>query len=78
MHQYVIIPLILNEKYANTKTNKMNQNLIEKMLVFALVEAENLSVNITISIIDMGGHLIALRRTEIAVFLLLKQARKKL
>lgn len=55
----------------------MNDDLIEKLIVAALAEAANQNVAITVAIVDLGGHLIALRRMNGCSFFAVEASRKK-
>ena len=55
----------------------MNQEVIQKLIQAAIHEAGQLKVSITVSIVDMGGHMVALQRMEACSFLALESSRKK-
>jgi uncharacterized protein GlcG (DUF336 family) len=55
----------------------MNQEVVQKTIQAAIDEATRLGVPITVSIVDMGGHLVALQRMEGCSFLGLESSRKK-
>ncbi len=55
----------------------MRRELVDKMINAALAEADSLKIAITISLVDMGGHLIALRRTENCGFFGIEVSKKK-
>ena len=55
----------------------MNQDVIQKIIQAAINEATLLSVNITVSVVDMGGHLVALQRMAGCSFLALDSSQKK-
>ena len=42
----------------------MDQVIIEKIITAVLAEAKLLNIPITVSVVDLGGHLIALQRME--------------
>ena len=55
----------------------MKQDLINRIINAALAEADNLKIAITISLVDLGGHLTALRRTENGSFFGIEVSKKK-
>ncbi len=55
----------------------MKQDLVNRLINAALLEADKLKVGITISIVDLGGNLIALRRAENAGFFGIDVSKKK-
>ena len=55
----------------------MKQDLIDGIINAALAEADNLKIAITISLVDLGGHLTALRRTENCSFFGIEVSKKK-
>lgn len=55
----------------------MNHEVSQKLMQAALDEAARLDVNITVSVVDMGGHLVAVQRMEGCGFLALESSRKK-
>lgn len=55
----------------------MNQEIIDKLLLNAIVKAKELKVQITVSIVDKGGQLVALRREEECSYFGIEASRKK-
>lgn len=55
----------------------MSQDILQRIIQTALDEATRLGINITISVVDMGGHLIALQRMKGCGFLALDSSLKK-
>lgn len=55
----------------------MSQDILRRIIQTALDEATRLGINITISVVDMGGHLIALQRMTGCGFLALDSSLKK-
>lgn len=55
----------------------MKQDIVDRMIQAALRAADQLNIGITISIVDLGGHLIALRRTENSSFFGIDVSKKK-
>ena len=55
----------------------MKEDLIDKIIKAGLLEASNLKIGITLSIVDVGGHLLALRRTEGSSFFGIEVSKKK-
>ncbi len=55
----------------------MTEELINKLISTSIAEAKALKIPITISIVDMGGHLTALQRMEGASFFSIDVSQKK-
>ncbi len=55
----------------------MQQEWIEILLQAALTKAQELNLPVTVSIVDMGGHWLALRRLEGASFFGVEISKKK-
>ncbi len=55
----------------------MTEELINKLISISIAEAKALKILITISIVDMGGHLTALQRMDGASFFSIDVSQKK-
>ena len=55
----------------------MKSDAVEILLAAALAEATVLKVNITVAVVDTGGHLLGLRRSENCSFFALEASQKK-
>lgn len=55
----------------------MHSESIDKVIAAALAAAREQNISITVSIVDLGGHLIALRRMDASSFLGIEASRKK-
>jgi len=55
----------------------MTQDLINQLLHRALDEASRLNISITVSVVDNGGHLLALLRQENCSYFGIEASRKK-
>jgi glc operon protein GlcG len=55
----------------------MTQDVIEQMISATLLEANLLQVPITVSIVDLGGHLVAMQRMDGCSFFALDVSQKK-